>query len=45
MKKYLYILGNIKPDLDYYSIEVYGQPVKEMKKLIDIVEQNLLKNS
>ena len=34
----------LNPDLDYYSIEVYGQSINELKKLKEIVDQNLNKS-
>ena len=33
----------LNPNLNYYSIEVYGQPINELKKLKDMVSQNLSK--
>ena len=34
----------IKNDLEYYSIEVYHQPINQMKKLHDMLLMNLKKN-
>ena len=34
----------LKSDLDYYSIEVYGQSINELKKLKEIVFVHNLKN-
>ena len=35
----------LRNDLDYYSIEVYKQPINEIKKLKDFVSQNLFNKS
>ena len=38
-----WFLKYLKPDLDYYSMEVYEKSTNKMKKLIDIVNQYLSK--
>ena len=38
-----WFLKHLKPDLDYYSIEVYNEPTNKIKKLIDMINQNLSK--
>ena len=38
-----WFLKYLKSNLDYYSIEVYDEPTNDMKKLIEVVNQNLSK--
>ena len=39
-----WFLKHLRPDLNYYSIEVYGESIDRIKKLISLVQNNLSKN-